>query len=93
MTAGAVPAALTFGRYNITSGFQAISDTGTSFIGGPQNVIDRLATAVNAVFNTTYQAYFMDCNQTPPDLVFTIGGHLYCVQAKNYMRKVETVFV
>uniref|UniRef100_A0A914VWS7 Peptidase A1 domain-containing protein n=1 Tax=Plectus sambesii TaxID=2011161 RepID=A0A914VWS7_9BILA len=83
------PGTFTLGQQNISAGFQAISDTGTSFIGGPKSVIDQLASAVNAVYNSSYEAYFMDCSQTPPDVVFTIGGHLYRIQPKNYIRKLD----
>lgn len=34
--------------YNSTDGWEVISDTGTSFIGGPKEIVDAMAFAVGA---------------------------------------------
>jgi hypothetical protein len=67
-------------------GWQAISDTGTSFVGGPAAIIQRIAKLVGATYNAQSQAYFIDCGKTTaPDVVFTIGAHKYNVKPANYI--------
>lgn len=62
---------------------QVISDTGTSFIGGPQSITDDLAQQVGATFDDEYQTYFIDCNAKFQPFVVTIGGKDYSVDPKQ----------
>jgi len=60
-----------------------ISDTGTSFLGGPQAITDALGQAVGATYNDFYGAYFIDCNATPPPLTIKIGANSYTLTEKQ----------
>lgn len=60
-----------------------ISDTGTSFIGGPQSITDDLAQQAGATFDDQYQTYFIDCNAKLSPFVVTIGGKDYSVDGKE----------
>ncbi|KAK0406358.1 hypothetical protein QR680_018525 [Steinernema hermaphroditum] len=70
------------GSYSSQQGWDVISDTGTSFVGGPQDVVDALAQAVGA--QQVDGGYTIDCNGQSPDIVLTIGGKKYGISRKNY---------
>jgi hypothetical protein len=71
------------GSYSSTQGWQVISDTGTSFLGGPQGITDALANVVGATYDPNYGAYFIDCNATPPPLTIGIGSATYTLTEKQ----------
>jgi len=71
------------GSYSSTKGWQVISDTGTSFLGGPDGVIAGLAKAAGATLNAQDETYYIDCKANAPDLTITIGGKPYAINAKN----------
>jgi len=73
------------GSYSSSSGWEVISDTGTSFVGGPQSVIRGLANAVHAVYDSQNEIYTIDCNANPGDIVITIGGMDYNINPVNYI--------
>ncbi|VDM55180.1 unnamed protein product [Angiostrongylus costaricensis] len=58
--------------------YEAASDTGTSLIGGPKAVIDRIAKV---------GIYLVECSMTPPSLDITIGKHKYPIYPDNYVVK------
>jgi hypothetical protein len=60
-----------------------ISDTGTSFIGGPQASTDDFGDAVGATYDDNDGVYYIDCNAKGQDLVITISGKTYTVPAKE----------
>jgi len=60
-----------------------ISDTGTSFLGGPQTTTDALAAVVGATYDEFYGAYFISCTATPPPLVIMIGTNSYTLTEKQ----------
>ncbi|KAE9555297.1 hypothetical protein FO519_001456 [Halicephalobus sp. NKZ332] len=68
---------------HVSCWLEAISDTGTSFIGGPQDVIDSLANAVGATYDYDYSAYLIDCKADFPSLTLTIGNETYHVDKKQ----------
>jgi len=76
-------AGVSAGSYTSNAAAEVISDTGTSFVGGPQNVIDGIARAVGATYDSNNQVYFIDCNARPPDVVFTIGTNKYNIPFRH----------
>ncbi|CAD6199531.1 unnamed protein product [Caenorhabditis auriculariae] len=67
------------------SGWQAASDTASTFIGGPKSFVDQIARQVGAIHMPEYDAYFIDCNAQSPDIVFSINGVDYRVPASSYI--------
>ncbi|CAJ0939135.1 unnamed protein product, partial [Mesorhabditis belari] len=65
------------GSYSQSSGrfqWDVISDTGTSFIGAPQSISDKIGKQLGATWDKKNQVYEIACNATIPDFVFTIAG-------------------
>jgi len=78
------------GTYSIAKSQQVISDTGTSWLGGPQNGINYIIQATNAQYDAKYQIYTIPCTQTGlPDIVFTIGGMKYNIPSTEYVLDVR----
>uniref|UniRef100_A0A1I7YEB0 Peptidase A1 domain-containing protein n=1 Tax=Steinernema glaseri TaxID=37863 RepID=A0A1I7YEB0_9BILA len=77
--------AVSAGSYTNQGGWEVISDTGTSFVGGPEHSINKIAQAVGASYREELQGYSIDCNAKPDDIVLTIGGKKYPIRAKNYI--------
>jgi len=68
---------------------QAISDTGTSYVIGPQAQIDSIAQQIGATTDPDL-GYVVDCNNLDlPPIVFTINNKDYPVSAKNYVTYVD----
>jgi hypothetical protein len=76
-------ASIGVGSYSSKTGWDVISDTGTSFLGGPQTITDALAKQVQATYDDFYGAYFIDCNATPGPLMITIGSNQYTLTEKQ----------
>lgn len=67
--------------------YQVISDTGTSFIGGPSSTIRNIASAVGAQA-APGGVYQIDCNTSgKPNIDLQIGGKYYSIEPKNYIIK------
>jgi hypothetical protein len=74
------------GSYNSNTAQDVISDTGTSFIGGPTAIVQRLAAQVNAQYNAAEETYYMSCNQTGlQTLDIVIGSNTYSINPNNYV--------
>uniref|UniRef100_A0A914WZ96 Peptidase A1 domain-containing protein n=1 Tax=Plectus sambesii TaxID=2011161 RepID=A0A914WZ96_9BILA len=73
------------GSYSSGAGWEVISDTGTSFIGAPLSIVTQLASVVGATFDNQYSSYFINCQASSPDIVFTIGTQQYVVKKENYI--------
>ncbi|XP_035885908.1 pepsin F-like [Phyllostomus discolor] len=67
---------------------EAIVDTGTTLLTGPNYDIFDILKTINAQTTSTGE-YVVSCNaiNTLPDIVFTINGVKYPVPAKAYIRK------
>jgi len=64
---------------------QVISDTGTSWIGGPNADINNIVTATGAQYDFQYQLYTVACAGSYPDFVYTIGGMTYTIPSVEYV--------
>ncbi|PIC24406.1 hypothetical protein B9Z55_017758 [Caenorhabditis nigoni] len=73
------------GSYSSTKAAEVISDTGTSFLGGPTSVVDGLAKAAGAKYVALEGIYTIDCNAPPGTLDITIGSNVYSIQPVNYI--------
>jgi len=63
--------------------WQAISDTGASFIGGPQLVTDNIADQVNALWSDDDGVYYIDCKWHAYPVQLKINGVTYEVPVKQ----------
>jgi hypothetical protein len=78
------------GKYSVNKKQQLISDTGTSWLGGPQAQINDIVQATGAQYDPVNQLYTVSCTQTGlPDIVFTIGGMKYPIPATEYVIDLE----
>uniref|UniRef100_A0A2Q4STM4 Peptidase A1 domain-containing protein n=1 Tax=Caenorhabditis japonica TaxID=281687 RepID=A0A2Q4STM4_CAEJA len=73
------------GSYSNTKSVEVISDTGTSFLGGPSAVVAGLAKAAGATYDDFNQIYNIDCKANPGTLDITIGSNVYSIQPVNYI--------
>ncbi|WKY14012.1 hypothetical protein Q1695_004667 [Nippostrongylus brasiliensis] len=76
-----------FGQYSQKKTEEAISDTGTSWIGAPPNAVYIIARQLGARFHPIYELYSMPCYamRALPNLTFTIGGHDYAIPSVEYV--------
>ncbi|CAJ0570806.1 unnamed protein product, partial [Mesorhabditis spiculigera] len=74
-------------RFGAFSGgpYEVITDTGTSFIGGPVDAITAIIQALGANYDDQYDMYMTSCSGDFPDFELTIGGKVYSVTPKNYL--------
>ncbi|VDM64309.1 unnamed protein product [Angiostrongylus costaricensis] len=68
-----------------------ISDTGTSWIGGPSYIMDAVVDQTDAQYNWEYGIYTVDCStmMDQPDLQFTINGVTYNITSEEYILDLE----
>ncbi|CAJ0939155.1 unnamed protein product, partial [Mesorhabditis belari] len=70
---------------NPAGGWQAISDTASTFMGAPQAVVDGIAKVIGATYNDAFKAYFIDCDARTPDITLSISNQRFAITAKNYI--------
>ncbi|CAI4223431.1 unnamed protein product [Auanema sp. JU1783] len=73
------------GSYQKRQSYQVISDTGTSFLGVPQEVFQGIGNSLNATLDDWTGEYYVACGQAYPDIVFTIDGNQYAISYKHYV--------
>jgi len=73
------------GTFTSSTGWEVISDTGTSFIGGIPATVRSMATAVGATFDSPNGIYAMPCNANTPDVMLTIGANVYRITKQDYI--------
>ncbi|RCN33015.1 eukaryotic aspartyl protease [Ancylostoma caninum] len=66
---------------------QAISDTGTSWLGGPPAAISGIIREARARYSPYYRMYVVPCStmNSHPDLIFAINGHRFTVPSGQYI--------
>jgi hypothetical protein len=78
------------GTYTISKSQQVISDTGTSWLGGPQNGINDIVQATGATYDAVDELYVVPCTKTGlPDIIYTIGGTKYNIPQAEYVLDLE----
>lgn len=75
------------GTYSENKVQQVISDTGTSWIGGPNTYITKIAAQAGGSYDWYYQLYTVDCSMMDSDkpLVFHIDGKDYSIPSYEYI--------
>lgn len=75
----------------MTKNYEAISDTGTSWIGGPSAVIDELAGIAGAVYDAEDDIYVIDCDEQSKgkNLTVTINGTELYIPSNQYIINVS----
>jgi len=81
----------TVSDYSIKKKAQAISDTGTSFIYGPDDAVDKIIDLSGAEYDFSSGLYTVDCKKAKglPDLVFTINGQKLIVPGQEHVIDLE----
>lgn len=71
------------------NGCQAIADSGTSLIYGPEDDVNKLISAMNAQYDQAEGVYKVDCDKMSdlPDLVFIIAGKKFPLKSSAYIYK------
>ncbi|KHN80980.1 Aspartic protease 6, partial [Toxocara canis] len=79
------------GQLSINIEQQAISDTGTSWIGGPSYYINLILSQIGAVYNPYFRMNTISCIQrfTSPELIFFIGNRRYTIASSDYIFDVQ----
>jgi hypothetical protein len=80
----------TMGSYSNMKSVQVISDTGTSWLGGPQADIAAIVKQTKAQYDFEDGLYYVPCTQTGlPDITLTIGGMKYTIPSTEYVIDLE----
>jgi len=74
---------ISVGSYS-TSATNGISDTGTSFLIGPTDDVDRFARNIGATSDDQGN-YVIDCNAKPPPIIVTLNGKAFPITYDNYI--------
>ncbi|VDM84390.1 unnamed protein product [Strongylus vulgaris] len=69
--------------------FEVITDTGTSFIGGPKSQTDWIAKKVGAKYLEKYRLYHIPCDAKLPYFHIYIGSKTYSIEPANYLIEVS----
>ncbi|VDD88568.1 unnamed protein product [Enterobius vermicularis] len=79
------------GTYTSNTKYQVISDTGTSWIGGPSSAISAIATQTGGSYDWYNQLYTVPCSKMDTDLplIFTIDGQEYSIPSFEYILDLE----
>ncbi|KAH7710062.1 Protein ASP-1 protein6 [Aphelenchoides avenae] len=59
-------------------------------LGIPSDLLNKTASDAKAIYDDKWDVYVVDCDvKGLPDIVFTIGGHEYPIQSKEYIIDIE----
>ncbi|VDK56102.1 unnamed protein product [Anisakis simplex] len=66
---------------------QAISDTGTSWLGVPPKYLSTIISVIGGYYNAYYSMYVINCSvrRTAPDFTIFINGHAYNIPPDEYI--------
>ena len=70
---------------DLSQNFDAISDTGTSFLAGPPIVVLAIARELGATLGKDTGVYQLPCPKAAPPLRFLIAGREFAIQPNNYI--------
>uniref|UniRef100_A0A0K0DA53 Peptidase A1 domain-containing protein n=1 Tax=Angiostrongylus cantonensis TaxID=6313 RepID=A0A0K0DA53_ANGCA len=75
------------GSFSQTKREQVVSDTGTSWIGAPTEIIEAVVNQTGANYDSMNKFYTISCStmKTQPDLSFTINFVKYSIPSKEYV--------
>ncbi len=76
------------GSYTYNTPSDVLPDTGGEFVAGPADVLDGLSSALGAKWDADKEGYYLDCDATPPNIVFQIGAFNFPIDYKHYIMKV-----
>uniref|UniRef100_A0A0N5A659 Peptidase A1 domain-containing protein n=1 Tax=Parastrongyloides trichosuri TaxID=131310 RepID=A0A0N5A659_PARTI len=62
--------------------WEALSDTSTSYIGGPAFVVNIIAQFANANYSAEYEAFMIDCNAYIPDIYLFSSTKVFSIPKK-----------
>jgi len=81
----------TIGKYSNKQKSQAISDTGTSFIYGPDSDVDQIISLSGAEYDFSSGLYTVDCStaKSLPDLVFKVNGQELHIPGNEHVVDLE----
>ncbi|ETN85760.1 eukaryotic aspartyl protease [Necator americanus] len=74
--------AVAAGSFSANQGWEAMSDTGTSFIGIPNNLLGGIAQALRSKHDPRSGVYLVPCD-ADLNLDLTIGGKVYSIKGPN----------
>ncbi|TKR70227.1 hypothetical protein L596_022277 [Steinernema carpocapsae] len=74
---------VTVGSVSVKRNWEIISDSGTSLINAPDEVVDQIAVELNAQFDELGYLY-VQCSGNP-DIIFTIGDNRYAIKERHYL--------
>ncbi|CAJ0589475.1 unnamed protein product [Cylicocyclus nassatus] len=78
-----------FGGNKIMTRYRAISDSGTSFIGMPAEVVHQISKAFNATYKAEDDTHYVDCAAEGPDFALIIGDKEYPIKRVNLIAEVK----
>ncbi|CAD5234882.1 unnamed protein product [Bursaphelenchus xylophilus] len=70
---------------DILEASHAISDTGTSLISGPPEIVSKIADKVGAWYEEEEGSYFIDCKARPPPVALKVGGNELFIHSRDYI--------
>ncbi|KAE9417838.1 hypothetical protein Angca_010219, partial [Angiostrongylus cantonensis] len=75
------------GSFSQNKSEQVVSDTGTSWIGAPTEIIEAVVNQTGANYDSMNKFYTISCStmKTQPDLSFTINFVKYSIPSKEYV--------
>ncbi|TKR87244.1 hypothetical protein L596_011674 [Steinernema carpocapsae] len=73
------------GSYKYNRQDQVISDTGTSYLYMPTEVMESVANELGAQLDWDSDSYTVDCNGKYPDVNLIIGGHKHTIPSVEYV--------
>jgi hypothetical protein len=65
--------------------WNVISDTGTSLMAGPQDMVSKIGKSMGGKWDQQYGVFFIDCKATPGPLTLTINNLPYSITYTNYI--------